>query len=119
MMQRFPDIAPSRSSVMRRRMDVLEVRFGEGVVQRMPRFAGAVPGREWQLVFSHLAITDASRIDSFLESHGGVTAFLWKPPGGVVGQYLCAAWQITPISARTVNVSAGIVETNAATKGLT
>lgn len=115
-MRRFPAIAPSRSSVMRRRVDVLEVRFGDGAVQRMPRFAGAMPGREWQLVFSHLANADATRIDSFLESHGGVTAFLWTPPGGVSGQYLCAAWQITPASASLAHVRANFVENNAAAR---
>ena len=114
MMQRFPDIAPSRSSVMRRRADILEVRFGDGAVQRMPRFAGVVAGREWQLVFSHLAMAEAARIDRFLESHGGVTAFVWTPPSGVSGQYLCTAWQITPASAELAHVSASFIETNAA-----
>jgi len=116
MMRRFPDIAPSRSSALRRRMDVLEVRFGEGAVQRMPRFAGAVPGREWQLVFSHLASVDVGRIDSFLESHGGVTAFLWTPPGGVAGRYLCSAWQVTPVSASMAHVAARFVETGMAAR---
>ena len=115
-MRRFPEIGPSESSVMRRRMDVLEVRFGEGAVQRMPRVAGAPPGREWQLVFAHLASADASRIDSFLESHGGITAFLWTPPGGVSGHYLCAAWQLTPESTSMVNVTATFVENNAAAR---
>ncbi|MGC6453396.1 MAG: phage tail protein [Candidatus Puniceispirillaceae bacterium] len=114
-MRRFPDIAPSRSSVMRRRMDVLEVRFGEGAVQRMPRFAGAVPGRQWQVVFSRLDNEDAARIDGFLEAHAGVSAFLWTPPGGVTGHYLCAAWQITPVSAAMADVSASFVEGVAAT----
>jgi len=110
MMRRFPDIAPSRSSVMRRRADILEMRFGEGAIQRMPRFAAAAPAREWQLVFSHLDRSDAGQIDRFLESHRGVDPFLWSPPAGVSGRYLCAVWQIRPVSARMATVTATFLE---------
>jgi phage-related protein len=109
-MQRFPDIAPSRSSVMRRRADVIEVRFGEGAVQRLPRFGGAPPHRDWQLVFTALDRAEINRIDSFLETHGGVTPFHWTPPQGRAGRYLCAGWQVTPLSTGLATLHATFTE---------
>ena len=112
-MRRFPDIGPSESSVMRRRMDVLETRFGDGAVQRMPRHGAAGPVREWHLVFTHISATQAGRIDSFLAFHKGVTPFLWTPPGGASGRYLCGGWQITPAPGGLASLRAIFTETEA------
>ena len=109
-MRRFPDISPSRSSVMRRRADIIEVRFGEGEVQRLPRFGGAAPYRDWQLVFANLDSAEIARIDSFLERHGGVTPFHWTPPQGRAGHYLCGGWQVTPVSAGLATLRATFTE---------
>lgn len=112
-MRRFPDIRPSESSVMRRRMDVLETRFGDGAVQRMPRHGAAGPVREWHLVFTHISAAQAATIDSFLAAHKGVTPFLWTPPGGVAGRYLCGSWQITPAPAGLASLRATFIATAA------
>ena len=109
-MKRCPAIAPGRSSLMRRRADILEVRFGDGVTQRRPRFGGAVPRREWHLFFDLLTTRQIAEIDRFLESHGGVTAFLWTPPHGRPGTYLCAAWQVTPAGPGLAGLSAVFTE---------
>lgn len=109
-MRRFPDIAPSRSSVMRRRADIIEVRFGEGAVQRLARFGGAPAHRDWQLVFANLELSEIGRIDAFLETHGGVTPFQWTPPQGRAGHYLCGGWQVTPVSANLATLRATFTE---------
>ena len=109
-MKRFPAIAPGRSSLMRRRADILEVRFGDGATQRRPRFGGAAPHREWHLLFDMLEARQITAIDGFLESHGGVTPFLWTPPHGRPGTYLCAAWQVTPAGPGIAGLSAVFTE---------
>ena len=109
-MKHFPSIAPGRSSLMRRRADILEVRFGDGAMQRRPRFGGATAHREWHLLFDMLAAREITAIDSFLASHGGVTPFVWTPPHGRSGRYLCAAWQVTPASPRLASLSAVFTE---------
>jgi len=109
-MRRFPDIAPSRSSVMRRRADIIEVRFGDGALQRLARFGGAPTQREWQLVFANLDRDTISRIDAFLDSHGGVTPFVWMPPQGRSGHYLCGGWQVAPVSAGLATLRATFTE---------
>lgn len=110
-MRRFPDIGPSETSVMRRRMDVLETRFGDGVVQRMPRHGAAGPVREWHLAFTHVSAAEAAAIDSFLAAHQGVTPFVWTPPDGTVGRYLCAGWQVTPSPGGLASLRAIFTET--------
>ena len=107
-MKRFPAIAPGRSSPMRRRADILEVQFG--AAQRRPRFGGVAPRREWHLLFDMLEVRQITVIDSFLESHGGVTPFLWTPPHGRAGRYLCAAWQVTPAGPGLAGLSAVFTE---------
>ena len=111
MIQRFPDILPSESSVMRRRMDVLEVRFGDGAMQRMPRFGAAAPIREWQLVFTNITAAQAVIMDEFLASHNGVTPFLWTPPRGSAGHYRCHGWEVTPATAGLAGLRALFIET--------
>ena len=113
-MRRFPDIGPSESSVMRRRADVLETRFGDGAVQRMPRHGAAAPIREWHLVFTNITAAQAAAIDGFLASHKGVTPFLWVPPGGSSGHYLCLGWQVTPAPSGLASLRAIFTETGAA-----
>ena len=113
-MRRFPEIGPSESSVMRRRMDVLETRFGEGAVQRMPRHGAAAPVREWHLVFTNISTDQAAVIDSFLASHNGVIPFLWTSPDGALASYLCAGWQVAPASAGLASLRAVFTETAAA-----
>ena len=105
-MQNFPDVVPSLSSVLRRSADMLEVRFGGGESQVMPRFGGAAPQSEWQLVFANLPVADIARLDAFLESHGGVTAFRWQPPQGSRAAFRCASWQIVPVSAELATLRA-------------
>jgi len=109
-MQRFPDIAPSRSSVMRRRADIIEVRFGEGAMQRLARFGGAPAHREWQLVFANLDRNAINRIDRFLDTHAGVTPFLWVPPQGRTGRYMCGGWQVAPVNAGLATLRATFTE---------
>lgn len=112
-MQQFPDIGPSESSVMRRHMDVLETRFGDGAVQRMPRHGAATPMREWHVVFTHINSAQAIKIDRFLESHKGVAPFRWVPPGGRSGYYLCTSWQVTPAPSGLASLRAVFTETAA------
>lgn len=108
-MQAFPNVVPSRSSILRRTADMLEVRFGEGEAQLLPRFGGAAPQSEWQLVFANLPVAEIARLDRFLESHGGVTAFRWQPPQGRNAAWRCASWQIVPVSAELATLRASFI----------
>lgn len=110
MVQRFPNYIPSRSTVMRRRIEVLEMRFGGGHVQRLPRFGGADHLQEWSVFFSHRSPAEIAAIDTFLGSHGGATSFLWTPPQGSQGRYVCSSWQITPITGDLANLTAHFTE---------
>ena len=77
----------------------------------MPRHGAAGPVREWHLVFTHISATQAGRIDS--SASQGVMPFLWTPPGGASGRYLCGGWQITPAPSGLASLRAIFTETEA------
>jgi phage-related protein len=110
MVRQFPDYEASRSTAMRRRIEVLEMRFGGGHVQRLPRFGGAHQLQEWSVFFSHRSPFEIEEIDRFLGSHGGATSFLWTPPQGTRGLYVCSSWQITPVTGDLASLTALFTE---------
>jgi phage-related protein len=81
------------------------VKFGDGYEQRQPdginTFADV-----WSLSFTNISPADAASIDSFFSGLYGVSYFLWTPPGGTQGKYICKEWGRTIATAVTETVTA-------------
>lgn len=70
---------------------VSAIEFGDGYGQRVAFGINTIkPTRSLQ--FTLLSETVFNEIIAFLETHRGVDAFDWTPPGGVVGRYICEEW---------------------------
>jgi phage-related protein len=67
------------------------VKFGDGYEQRQPDGINT--------------FADVS-IDSFFSGLYGVSYFLWTPPGGTQGKYICKEWGRTIATAVTETVTA-------------
>lgn len=81
---------PSYSVNLSTRPRVRSAQFGDGYTQRVADGINASP-RIWSVTFNG----DAARldpIDTFLANEGGVTSFVWVPPTGVTGKWLCSEW---------------------------
>lgn len=71
---------------------VLSAKFGDGYEQRRQNGINAQPAT-WKLRFSVRTDTEATALVTFLQTQGGVTSFLWTPPGGVQASWVCRKWQ--------------------------
>lgn len=72
---------------------VKTAQFGDGYQQRAGDGINNVL-RAWNLTFSKTT-NDMASITAFLENEGGVTSFLWTPPRGNQGLWICQSWNGT------------------------
>lgn len=68
--------------------DGYSVRAGDGLNSKK---------RMWSLNWSVLSIADADTIETFLSDQQGYKAFIWTPPRGVIGKWICQNWNRTAI----------------------
>ena len=61
--------------------------MGDGINTDLP---------SWSLSFSVRDLTEFQAIRSFLASHPCWVRFLWMPPGGSQGTYICEEWDEAP-----------------------
>jgi phage-related protein len=83
---------PSWSSALGEEPRVKSNKFGDGYEQRAADGINTI-AQNWDLVFEVLSSV-ADSIIAFLRNEGGVTYFLWTPPGAgaVQGKYVCRKW---------------------------
>jgi phage-related protein len=72
------------------RARVLKAQFGDGYAQRVGDGINNKP-RMWALSFSKTQ-SDIESILTFLNTEGGVTSFIWQPPRGASGSWICEEW---------------------------
>ena len=72
---------------------VLEARFGDGYIQRVP---GGIQNIQTELSLSfELSLEDTKLLIDFLEEHKGAKAFLWKDPlQEKLEKFICKEWEV-------------------------
>ena len=100
----IPDKGASVENEPKRRV----AQFGDGYQQRVGSGINASP-RSWRLEFTRPR-AKASAIDAFLNDHAGVTSFIWMPPVGGVGKWICASWSATVPARGTQKITATFEE---------
>lgn len=83
---------PDKGLTGKPKLRIIKSEFGDGYVQRVADGINNKP-KTYDLRFTNINVTTFTAIRDFLESHGGVTAFDWTPPGGVAGRYVCEEWE--------------------------
>ena len=88
------------------RVKILKAEFGDGYMQATRDGLNNVR-RVLTLEWSVLTIEQAQAIETFLETHGGTTPFLWTPPNGTSPlKWTCAEWSMNYREADLRSVSA-------------
>lgn len=87
---------------------VRKVVMGDGYVQR---FGDGLNIREqsWPVRFTGSA-SEAQAIVDWLDDHLGHVEFLWTPPLGQQGKYVCEGYDVTATDIDTYTVSATFVQ---------
>lgn len=88
---------------------VSEARFGDGYVQTSPdglnnesqSWPIAIVGRQEKV----------GPVLEFIRAHQGGTSFLWTPPLGVQGLYLCKTYEVLPHGGGVYTLSATFEQT--------
>jgi phage-related protein len=85
---------------------VNNIKFGDGYEQRVRHGINTNP-QVWELSFANRDASEATAIDNFLDSMGGVTAFDWTPPGGNVAlKFKCQSWNKVPGNGNMYSITA-------------
>ena len=96
MMDTFsPPVAPSYGSSVKIKNRVLVAQLGDAYTVRAGDGLNTKV-RTWSVQWSALALTDADTIETFLTTQAGYKAFLWTPPRGPQGKWICLSWDRTP-----------------------
>lgn len=82
--------------------------FGEGYSQRVGDGINNIR-RSWSVSFEQPKVV-MDQILAFLKARAGVELFVWVPPTGVTGKWLCASWKETPVGANDYTISATFTE---------
>ena len=67
--------------------------FGDGYQQRVGNGINTI-ARIWSVQFNR-STSDIDAISAFLAARMGVESFIWTPPAGVAGKWLCPDWTRT------------------------
>ncbi|SNY70875.1 phage tail protein [Pantoea sp. GL120224-02] len=79
---------------------VQTIRFGDGYEQRRADGINGVQSRYSIMLSGPHATMQA--VDDFLSQHGGVSAFLWQPPGQPAPAiFICRRWSAVRMAKRT------------------
>lgn len=71
---------------------VLSSKFGDGYEQRAGDGIN-INQRKWSVSFISKSLAIADAIDDFLLTQDGITSFLWYPPSGLGGFWICRSWK--------------------------
>lgn len=89
---------PSYGSSVSRTPRIKSLQFGDGYEQRQPDGINTVRD-VWSLSFNNITTAESATIETFLNDLGGTQYFLWTPPSGTQGKYICKEWS------RTINTA--------------
>jgi phage-related protein len=94
---------PSSGASQTKNPAVNRAKFGDGYEQRSRNGINTNP-RKWSLRFSNQSDATADAISDFLDDRGGVEAFLWTPPRGAKGVFICSDYTDTydSVNVRTI-----------------
>jgi phage-related protein len=81
---------PMPGGVQTKRPRVITSQFGDGYQQRIGDGINTNP-RSWSLRFTRLT-ADIDAIEAFLDARKGTESFVWVPPRGLTGKWICAEW---------------------------
>jgi phage-related protein len=87
---------------------VLSTRFGDGYEQRIADGINTLP-RMWQVAFT-AETTSIDDVTDFLTARAGVEAFIWTPPRGASGNWICRDWNVDMLDASVQRVTATFEE---------
>ena len=76
--------------------DTLSAQFGDGFIQDVGQGINN-ESQSWPLVFNGYE-NEILPIRNFLRSHKGYQRFLWTPPAGVEGFYICKSFKLQALA---------------------
>jgi len=87
---------------------VRTAQFGDGYSQRVKDGINSTQ-RSWTVNFA-LPMLSVEAIEKFLKDRRGAESFTWKPPYGIVGNWICESWRRTPVGQTQFTISATFKE---------
>ena len=84
---------------------VKKAQFGDGYTQRA---ADGINNstRKWNITVADKYDLEIQPIKAFLDTHAGARSFLWTPPNGVQGRYVCESYNESPAIAGLTTLTA-------------
>jgi phage-related protein len=82
---------PSYGAAVKSKPRVAVTSFGDGYEARSPTGINNKP-RQWSNTFANRPTATADSIADFLDTAGASSAFLWTPPYGAAGKWVCREW---------------------------
>lgn len=95
-------------ATQQKRPNVRTAQFGDGYQQRVGDGINTT-ARSWSLNFNR-ATADIDAIEAFLDARNGVESFVWVPPSGLTGKWLCREWIRTTSNSKVQSISATFQE---------
>lgn len=96
---------PSYGSSSSTKPDVSVTQFGDGYESRLPNGINS-RRRKWHVIFENRPTATADSIEAFLDTQNATKSFLWTPPTGLAGKWVCREWNGQPTGPQTRTVSA-------------
>lgn len=84
---------------------VLKSPFGDGYIQRMADGINNTT-RKWNVTIADKYAFELQPVKDFLDRHAGAKSFLWTPPNGVQGYFVCEGYTETPAAAGLEGITA-------------
>ena len=84
-------VAPSYDSKVTTAHRALVANLGDGYTVRAGDGLNTKK-RTWSLSWEVISIADADTIETFINSQGGYKAFIWVPPRGPTGKWICQSF---------------------------
>jgi len=74
---------------------VLEAGYGDGYTQRVQDGINNA-SRKWNITMADKYAYELDPPKAFLDARAGAASFLWTPPNGVQGYFICKSYTETP-----------------------
>ena len=104
-----PPVAPSYSSSVKTVNRTLVANLGDGYSVRAGDGLNSRQ-RIWNVRWDVLDLTDANTIETFLNTQEGYKAFIWTPPRGAIGKWICKEFDREPQGPSHDSISASFEE---------
>ena len=83
---------------------VLKAGYGDGYTQRLQDGINNAQ-RKWNITVADVYGYELEPIKAFLDAHTGARSFLWTPPNGTQGYFVCEAYSESPAVAGLVTLT--------------